>query len=135
LKPFHRKSIIKEWDEAKTENFKFFFISSHLGSDFSWFLCQQQKLREEQKFGSTPFDNETTNFRQNSNWNSTQTKQNSVKNLFLSPNDEKKLKFLLLSSFFRSDCVFWMLKISLNIIYNTTFNESVNFRNKLNTSI
>ncbi len=42
---FQRKRIIKEWDRVKTKDFKFFYISTHLGPDFSWFLCQQQKLR------------------------------------------------------------------------------------------
>jgi hypothetical protein len=43
---FQRKSEIKEWEEGvKTEDFKFFYISTHLWPDFSWFLCQQQKFR------------------------------------------------------------------------------------------
>jgi hypothetical protein len=34
---FQRKTIIKEWDGVKTKDFKFFYISAHLGPDFSWF--------------------------------------------------------------------------------------------------
>ncbi len=31
-----------ESDGVKNSDFKFFYISNHLGPDFSWFLCQQK---------------------------------------------------------------------------------------------
>jgi hypothetical protein len=59
---FQRKSIIKEWDGVKTEDFKIFYISTDLGPYFSWFLRQQ-------KFGCPSFrwsDNKILLLRQKS---------------------------------------------------------------------
>jgi hypothetical protein len=39
---FQRKSIIKEWDGVKTEDFKFFYISTDLGPYFSWFVWRKK---------------------------------------------------------------------------------------------